>query len=100
MAYHVGATVSGADAGTDWLSVPAGGNFDASVGVTGAGTATLQRRLTGGDGTVYDVKAYTVNGASSDAPEIGFAASNWDFRLYVKSGDYTSGSIVLDLWTS
>lgn len=91
-------TVTTANEGTDWLSVTAGRHFDAWVEPTGTATITLQRRLENGDGTVYDVKSYA--SGSNPAPEIGYSANNWEYRLYCKIGDFTSGPVDIGLWTT
>ena len=91
----VTASITAQNTGTDYLRVPSGAEFAISVGTAGSGTTiTLQRRIFG-ETTVYDVKTYNV----SDEPQIGHSDFNWEFRLFVKTGDYGSGTIALDLWT-
>lgn len=90
----VTATITGVSQGTDWIPTRPGGYFDISVGTTGSGTITLQRRLLDGDGTAYDVATY----APLDAPEVGHSVNWWEWRLYCKTGDYTSGSIEVGIW--
>lgn len=90
----VTASVSTDDTGTDWLRVPAGVEFDIFPGDGGDATITLQRRDPNDTSSVYDVKAY----ASTDEPEIGLAAATWDYRLYCKTSNYTSGPIAIGLW--
>lgn len=89
---QVTASITGVDQGTDWVNIPAGVYFDISVGITGTATITLQRKAS--DGTVYDVSQYN----PLDAPEVGFSATGWEWRLYCKTGDFTSGPVNVGLW--
>lgn len=92
---RVTADITAQNTGTDFLHTSAGVEFDVDVGSTGAGTITLQRRRVG-EATIYDVKTYS----PGDGPEIGLSANTWEVRLFVKTGDYGSGTIVLNIWTA
>ncbi len=91
---NVTADITAENTGTPYLHTSAGVEFDVDVGPAGSATITLQRRRPG-ESTVHDVKTYT----PGDGPEIGLSANSWEVRLFVKTGDYTSGTIVLNIWT-
>ena len=67
------------------------GNFNLSISGTWAGTVTVQRML---DGTnYYDVESWTVNTEEyGHEPEKGI-----QYKVGIKTGDYTSGTCVLRL---
>ncbi|WP_372809325.1 hypothetical protein [Litorivivens sp.] len=90
------ATVTAADAGTGSIRVTGTGDSRAfAIARTGTwvGTVTLQRSAD--DVTWSDVETYTGNGSKTFNDELPNAT--YYYRLWVKAGDYTSGSIVLTL---
>lgn len=91
----VTASITAENTGTDWLQLRDGGakEFDVSVSGTFAGTVFLQRKLKGAaDNTARDIESYTTG-----ASPVGHMAGEWDVRLFVKTGGYTSGTAVLRL---
>lgn len=93
---RVTASVAAADDGTDWLQLRSDGNFfDISVSGTYSGTVTLQRKRPGESASAArDIEAY-----AAAVERVGEMQGHWDVRLYVKTGDLSSGSIALELGT-
>lgn len=90
------ATVTAESTGTGSIRVTGTGDSRAfAIARTGAwsGTVTLQRSAD--DVTWSDVETYTANGSKTFNDELPNAV--YYYRLWVKAGDYTSGSIVLTL---
>lgn len=92
----VDATVSAADAGTDSIrvtGVTGSRIFSVNVSGTFVATVTLQRSA---DNVLWeDVESYT--GTTSKTFDDGLDNAVLYYRLYIKSGDYTSGSAILQL---
>lgn len=89
--------VNSADSGTEWLQIRSGYRtfFSISIEADGSwsGTITLQRkRPEEADAAAKDVESFT--GSSQDIAE---THGHWDYRLFVKSGDYTAGTVDLEL---
>jgi hypothetical protein len=79
------------NSGTDWISTGKR-NFNISISGTFAATVTLQRRF-GQSDTAKDVNDFT-----SPIEKIAEnVESNVQYRLFVKSGNYTSGAITARL---
>lgn len=77
------ASIAAQDSFTDWMM--ARGLFNLSIGGTFVATVTLQRRFQGGDPA--DVESFTAPAEeqyAEDEPGV-------EYRLGVKTGDYTSG---------
>lgn len=71
--------------------VQAGNSFDLSVSGTFVATVWLQRSK---DQTTWlDVESFT-----APTEKTGSAGSAWYFRLGVKAGGYTSGTISVDIF--
>ncbi|AIK68531.1 hypothetical protein Lo5R7ANS_61 [Mesorhizobium phage vB_MloP_Lo5R7ANS] len=72
--------------------IQGGNTFDVSVSGTFVATVTLQRSK---DGTTnwVDVDTLTEPGEWT-----GDAGSAWFYRLGVKTGEFTSGTVVVDLF--
>ena len=92
---RVTASASAADTGTDWLQLRGYRNFfDVSVSGTFTATVSLQRKRPGdAAGAARDIETYVDSGTET----VKEFAGHWDVRLHVKSGDYTSGTAVLEL---
>lgn len=80
--------------GTAWLELPGVRSFfDISVSGTFSATVTLQRKRRGeADSAARDIETYT-----APTEKIGEMAGHWNVRLFVKTGDYTSGTATLEL---
>ena len=91
---RVTASVTAQDTGTDWLQLRGHRNFfDVSVSGTFVATVTLQRKRPGdAAGAARDIETYT-----SGTETLKEFAGHWDVRLHVKTGNYTSGTAVLEL---
>lgn len=99
MAYNSGlvTTIAAQNTFTEWVRVSAKqgkpNNFTVAMAntasFTGTWTVQARRRLNDGatTGTVIDIRQDSVAGAYT-AQLVG----NWDIRVGVKTGDYTSGS--------
>lgn len=84
------ATLTAADSGIGWMPATSG-IATLSISGTFVATVTLQRRF-GADGPALDVKSYT-----APAEENIECAADMELRLYIKAGNYTSGSCVCRL---
>lgn len=84
------------NAGTDWLTLRGDRSFfDVSVSGSFTATATLQRKRPGeAASAARDIETYTAG-----AEKIGEVQGHWDIRLFVKSGEFTSGTVTLELGT-
>jgi hypothetical protein len=107
---HVGSTWQLTSVGQEVdASLSAENTFSDPIFVTGVGTSrglsivrsgtwvatvTLQRSI-GDIGNWVDVKTYTTNG--SETFDDGFDNSDIYYRVGVKTGDFTSGPVVIDL---
>ncbi len=91
---RVTAALTAGDTGTDWLRLRADHNFfDISVSGAFSGTVHLQRKRPGeAASAARDIESY---GAAAE--KLGEMRGHWDVRLFVKSGDYTSGAITAEL---
>lgn len=69
------------------------GQFTISISGTYVATITLQRLLKDGV-TWVDVDSWT-----SDTEENGISVVNMQYRLGVKTGDFTSGSVSVGIYT-
>lgn len=95
----VNASVTAQDNGTDSVRVTgAGGDRGIAISITGvwAGTVTLQRSAD--DISWNDVQSYTENVTESYFDDFDNAILY--YRLHVKTGDYTSGTVGLALFYS
>lgn len=83
-------------AGTDWLQLRGARNFfDISVSGAFVATVHLQRKRPGeASSAARDVEAYTAG-----TEKLGEMQGHWDVRLFVKTGDYTSGTVKAELGT-
>ncbi len=84
------ATLTGADQGTNALAVGRLG-FNLSISGTFVATIHLQRSFDNGV-TWLDVETFT-----APIERVGDAPENMEIRLFIKSGNYTSGSAVCRL---
>ena len=95
---RVRVTASGTaqNTGTDWLQLRGERNFfDISTSGSFTATATLQRKRPGeAASAARDVETYTAG-----AEKIGEMQGHWDVRLHVKTSEFTSGTVVLELGT-
>lgn len=91
---RVTADISEADSGTDWLQLRGQRNFfDISISGTFVATVHLQRKRPGeAVSAVRDVESY-----DAAAEKLGEMQGHWDVRLYVKSGNHTSGTVKAEL---
>lgn len=89
-------SVTAQNTGTDWLQLRGDrGFFDVSVSGSFTATATLQRKRPGeAASAARDIETYTAG-----AEKIGEVQGHWDIRLFVKTGEFTSGTVTLELGT-
>lgn len=71
--------------------VQGGDTFDISISGTFVATVVVQRSKDGA--TWLDVESFT-----APAEKTGVSGSAWYYRLGVKTGGYTSGTVVAELW--
>jgi len=67
------------------------GEFDLSISGTFVATVTVQRCRTSA-GTYLDIEEHT-----APAEKYGKCSGSWYYRAGVKTGDFTSGSVEIDL---
>lgn len=86
--------IAAQNAGTDWLQLRGQRNFfDISLRGTFSATVTLQRKRPGESAAAArDIESYVAG-----VEKLGEVQGHWDVRLFVKSGDYTSGTAVGEL---
>ena len=89
MATIATATITGDDSFTTEAYLE--GYFNLSISGTFSATVTVQRSFDKGS-TWLDIDSFT-----SATEEVGFEPETVKYRVGVKSGDYTSGSIVVRL---
>jgi hypothetical protein len=91
---RVTATLTAQNAGTDWLQLRGQHNFfDISVSGIFVANVTLQRKRPGeADAAARDVETYTGN-----AEKLGEMMGHWDVRLFIKTGEFTSGSVIAEI---
>ena len=88
-------TINAENQFTDWILVSAENSFDYSIHSTASfvGTITLQRkRVDEADSLARDVETQT-----GEKERAGMNGSTWLMRIGCKTGDFTSGSIVVDI---
>lgn len=95
--HAVSASLTAQNTFTDWMAAPnatdRGGLFDVSISGTFVATVTLQRkRVQTANGTAVDIKTYT-----APVEETGEQGGTWWVRAGIKTGDFTSGTIVIVL---
>lgn len=92
--HHVTASITAENTGTDWLQLRGGYNFfDISISGSFAATVTVQRkRRAEADASARDIETYL-----SGVEKPGAMQGQWDVRLFVKTSDFTSGTVVLEL---
>jgi hypothetical protein len=93
---QVSASVTAQDSGTNSIRVTGVGAsrlFTVTISGVWSGTVTLQR--SSDDASWQDVKTYVVNG--SEGLNYGLDNQVLYYRLWIKSGDYTSGTANLDI---
>lgn len=89
---QVSASIAAQNTFTDWLQGP--GRADLSVSGTFSATVFLQRKLRGeAAASAVDVESYT----AATEKVIEDASGQYDYRLGVKTGGYTSGTAVCKL---
>ncbi len=88
------ASLTARNTGTDWLQLRTDHSFfDISVSGTFSGSVHLQRKRPGESASVArDIESY-----AAAAEKLGEMRGHWDVRLFVKSGDYTSGTVEAEL---
>ena len=91
---RVTASLTAQNTGTDWLRLRGERNrFDISVGGTFAATVHLQRKRPGeAASAARDVESY-----AAATERLGEMQGHWDVRLFVKTGNFTSGTVVAEL---
>jgi hypothetical protein len=76
---------------TPAVFIQPGDEFDISISGTFVATVVVQRSK---DGITWaDVDSYT-----APAEKTGRAGSGWNFRVGVKTGGYTSGTVTVNLY--
>ena len=90
------ADITAQNGGTDWLQLRGARNFfDISVSGTFTATVHLQRKRPGEDASAArDVESYVAG-----TEKLGEMQGHWDVRLFVKTGNYTSGTVKAELGT-
>ena len=90
------ADIAAQNTGTDWLQLRGARNFfDISVSGTFVATVHLQRKRPGEVASAArDVESYTAG-----TEKLGEMQGHWDVRLFVKTGNYTSGTVKAELGT-
>lgn len=93
---NVTAAVTAQNTGTDWLQIRGERKFfDISVYGTFVATVHLQRKRPGAAASAArDVESYTAG-----TEKIAEMQGHWDVRLFVKTGNFTSGTANLELGT-
>ena len=93
---NVSASITAEDTGTNSIRVTGiTGSRDISVSRSGSWVATVTLQRSTDDATWQDVESYTGNGVKTYND--GLDNQILYYRLHVKTGDYTSGSVNLDL---
>lgn len=88
------ATITAANSWTEAVLVP-GGTFDLSVRGSYVGVVTLQRRRPGDtDAEWRDVESFE---SGAEVERTGEFRGAWEVRAGVKSGNWTSGTVKIDL---
>lgn len=83
-------TITAANNFTEWSYMDKGEYFSVSVSGTFVAIATIQRSKD--KVTILDVQT-----TSAPAEYDGEAGSGWWYRVGVKTGEFTSGSVVVDI---
>ena len=91
---RVTASAAAENTGTGWLKLRADHSFfDISVSGTFAATVSLQRKRPGeAASAARDIESYT-----GGTEKLGEMQGHWDVRLFVKTGDYASGTVEMEL---
>ncbi|MER9195275.1 hypothetical protein NKI13_18530 [Mesorhizobium australicum] len=84
--------ITAANTFTTPILIQPGNSFDITVSGTFVATVVLQRSKDGSTNWL-DVASFT-----APAEQTGSAGSAWYFRIGVKTGGYTSGTAVVDLF--
>lgn len=87
----VTASATAQNTATEWVLLQ--GKFNVSVSGMGTATCTLQRKF-GASGTALDIETYVNTNTQKQAEE---PEDDVYYRLIVKTGDYTSGTIEMRL---
>ena len=92
MANGVTASLTAQNTFSDEIVVGENGLFDLSISGTFVATVTVQRRRVG-DTSYLDLPA------TYDAPteQTGECGGIWEYRVGIKTGDFTSGTVGIDL---
>jgi len=90
------ADIEAENSGTDWLQLRGARNFfDISVSGTFVATVHLQRKRPGEAASAgRDIESYIAG-----TEKLGEMQGRWDIRLFVKTDNYTSGTIKAELGT-
>ncbi len=92
---EITAAITAQNTGTSYVRCSKGDTIEVGVGAGGGATTIhLQRKLTDGDGTIHDVKTYL----PGSPPEIIHGENDWQYRLFVKTGNFGSGTANLYIW--
>lgn len=83
--------ITAANTYTTPVLIQSGNSFDISISGTFVATVVLQRSKDGA--TWLDVASFT-----APVEQTGSAGSAWYFRLGVKTGGFTSGPVLVDLF--
>ncbi len=91
---RVTASITAQNTGTDWLQLRANHSyFDISLSGAFAATVHLQRKRPGeAASAARDIESYTAG-----TEKLGEMKGHWDVRLFVKTGNYTSGTVEMEL---
>ena len=88
------ASVTAQNTGTDWLSV-AGDDVEFVISVTGTFSATIHlqsKRLDEDASSARDIESNTAG-----TQKAGALSGDWMVRLFCKTGNFSSGTAVLEL---
>lgn len=86
------AVVTAANQWSEWEEIR-GPGFDVSVSGTFAATVTLQRKRK----SEADALARSVNTWTAPAEASGVSSGDWLYRIGVAAGQFTSGSIAVEV---
>ncbi len=85
------ASITAQNTFTEWMPVDAGAALALSISGTWVATVTLQRRINAANTRDYDT--FTANTELDSDP----VATRGEWRAGVKTGDFGSGTVVIDL---
>lgn len=89
------ASITAQNTFTDPIVVGEGDYIDVAIAGTFSATVTVQRRRSDYNSNAWNDMPTTYTAATQTV--IGPVASNWEYRIGVKTGDFTSGTAIVAL---